>query len=125
MMKWIANFPATIWFKGLILSLVFAAGCTVTTWYWSSEVKDLKLAQSSAQIANLTTAAATLEAAADSVNKAAKAVKTNSGDTNARLDTISKQIKGFSPLPADCKPDANRVRVLREAIDASNGSTAR
>ena len=124
-MKWITNFSGGLWFKGIILALMFSAGCTVTLWYKNSEIKDMKLEYSQQEVTNLKTAAASLAEAADSINLAAKTAQTNTGVANAKLDALSKQIKGFKALPDGCVPDSQRVLNLKDSIDLSNTSRTR
>ena len=41
-----------------------------------------------------------------------------------RLDAIQKELKNAKPLPADCRPDAGRVRMLSDAVDAAKQAAA-
>jgi len=45
-------------------------------------------------------------------------------DINRQYDEIRKEMKNVKkPLPVDCKPDNERVRILSRAIDAANSAT--
>jgi len=45
-------------------------------------------------------------------------------DINRQYDEIRKEMKSVkNPLPIDCKPDNDRVRILSRAIDAANSAT--
>lgn len=60
---------------------------------------------------------------ADKIHEAADAYTTLQAGLDTRFASISKDfsnaIKG-RPLPADCKPDPDRLRSLQAAIDAAN-----
>ena len=43
----------------------------------------------------------------------------------ASIGAISKALKNANPLPAGCRPDAERVRNLTDAVRAANGAAAR
>lgn len=43
----------------------------------------------------------------------------------ASIGALSKALKNANPLPAGCRPDADRVRTLTDAVRATNGAGAR
>lgn len=114
------NFLSAAWFKVGVIIVAFVVGCFATSVYKNSEIKDLKLEYSQQENTSLREAARELSTNAADLNKAASAAQKNIGAANDKLTTLAKQIKTFPPLPADCRPDTNRVRNLREAINITN-----
>lgn len=43
----------------------------------------------------------------------------------ASIDAFSKAVRNANPLPAGCRPDADRVRNLTDSVRAANGAAAR
>lgn len=66
-----------------------------------------------------------LTAAAANINKAAAAAQADNKALAVQLAAIRKDLKNAKPLPADCKPDADRLRSLTRAVEASNAAAAR
>lgn len=46
-------------------------------------------------------------------------------ELTASIGALSKALKNANPLPAGCRPDADRVRTLTDAVRAARGATAR
>lgn len=46
-------------------------------------------------------------------------------ELTASIGALSKALKNANPLPADCRPDADRVRNLTDAVRAARGAAAR
>lgn len=70
-----------------------------------------------------TDAAAKVIQAADVVADAASRARGDIDTARARLSTIAREARQHAqaaPLPADCRPDAERIRLRNEAIDAYN-----
>ncbi len=62
------------------------------------------------------------------ITTAATDFLSNQGLLGTKIDTITKDLQNVQakkPLPANCKPDSNRVRVLSSAIAAANSTVAR
>lgn len=118
--------PYMFWVK-LAGIVVVLAGVGFATHYvdanvYGKQISDLKLAQEKqksadigASLTQLTSFIAKMNAAGDGYN-----------DELAHIDSQFAALKkGLSnallhPLPADCKPDADRVRSLHDALDAAN-----
>lgn len=102
----------------------FAAGWAVSGWRKDAEIERVKTASAQADLAaarraleDLQTASTTIRTKADEFN----GIQINLG---AKLDAIRKDMKNAKPLPADCRPDAVRVRSLSNAVDAANAAAA-
>lgn len=72
-------------------------------------------------------AADDLAGAAKTIKAAAEAGSTDVSTLNAKLDTINRSIKNAkpAPLPADCRPGADRVRNLSESAAAVDQAITR
>ncbi|MCP2517390.1 hypothetical protein M5J07_20795 [Achromobacter mucicolens] len=46
-------------------------------------------------------------------------------ELTASIGALSKALKNANPLPADCRPDADRVRHLTDAVSAARSATTR
>ncbi|WP_175207237.1 hypothetical protein [Achromobacter anxifer] len=46
-------------------------------------------------------------------------------ELTASLGALSKALKNANPLPAGCRPDADRVRNLTDAVRATRGAATR
>lgn len=46
-------------------------------------------------------------------------------ELTASIGALSKALKNANPLPAGCRPDADRVRTLTDAVRAARGAAAR
>lgn len=46
-------------------------------------------------------------------------------ELTASIGALSKALKNANPLPAGCRPDADRVRNLTDAVRATRGAVAR
>lgn len=129
-MSLISNVLGGIW--GYVAAAVIAAGlATAGTYYVVHNVDVVKLqavqiADSKAQTASISASLAQLQGFIGTMHAA-------DADYGAELDAINAQFKNLKlelhnatlkPLPADCKPDAGRVRVLSDAIAAANAHTA-
>ena len=66
-----------------------------------------------------------LSAAAANINIASAAAQADNKALAIQLAAIRKDLKNAKPLPADCKPDADRLRSLTRAVEASNAAAAR
>lgn len=45
-------------------------------------------------------------------------------ELTASIGALSEAVKNANPLPAGCRPDADRVRSLTDAVRAARGTTA-
>jgi hypothetical protein len=65
---------------------------------------------------------------ADKIHEAADAYTAIQANLDGRFNAISKDFANAikaSPLPADCRPTADRLRALEAAVAAANSATGR
>jgi hypothetical protein len=63
-----------------------------------------------------------------SIKKAADEYVAIETSTSRKIDSLRKEVRQYAkdnPLPADCKPDAVRVRKLADGIAAANEAATR
>lgn len=91
-----------------------------------NKILAIELAASKQQSADVSLSLAKLQGFISTANIAA----TDYGNTVRAIDTqVGFIVKGLNdaikakPLPADCKPDASRLRSLQAAVDAAGHST--
>lgn len=78
-----------------------------------------------AELASTATALAQFKADAAAINGAAQAFTAISANLDKDLSRITREFRNeiaAHPLPADCRPDAVRLRKLSEAIAAINST---
>lgn len=123
--------PYLFWIKlaGVVIVLAATAGAThyVDANVYGKKISDIKLADANAKTVSVTASLDQLQGFI---------AKMNSADTNyqSKLDAIKSQFATIQqelanalhnhPLPADCKPDAGRVRVLHDALAAANAHSS-
>lgn len=54
----------------------------------------------------------------------ARAAAATGPELTASIDAFSKAVKNANPLPAGCRPDADRVRSLTDSVRAARGAAA-
>lgn len=57
--------------------------------------------------------------------ESARAAAAIGPELTASIGALSKALKNANPLPAGCRPDADRVRNLTDAVRATRGAAAR
>ena len=90
---------------------------------YGNQIKDLKLTAANTEITNANTAFDNLARRINTINVSTADYETKSKDLNDRLDILRRDFLNAikkSPLPPDCRPDAERVRQLDQAIDVTN-----
>ena len=111
-----------VWWKvGIALALMvlsFSAGWIVNGWRLSS--------------AHQTEKAEAVQANADhfrdatkSINNSANEYLNNSGQMKTQIAVIKKELNDVqktNPIPADCHPDADRLRIIKDAVTAANSA---
>lgn len=62
---------------------------------------------------------------AEAINRQAKAYSENAEKLNNQIASLKKELAHAKkpPLPLDCRPDAGRLRILRDAVTAANAAT--
>ena len=109
--------------------LLIAVVCTIVGFLWGWLVNSWRL--SSAYQAEKAEVA---QASADHYADASKKVNDSANEYLRNTEQLKKQIaelkkelanaKKNNPLPADCRPDADRLRVLAEAVHTANRAAA-
>lgn len=105
------------WIAGIgLLVVAFWCGWLVNGWRYEK-----KLAVEKAE---------TVQANADhfrdvtkKVNDEATTYKSNSNELSEKIGQLKKELANAqknNPVPADCKPDADRLRIIRDAVTAAN-----
>lgn len=110
-----------------IVSAALAAGSAwqIQDWRLGAKIATLKKGQSDNAALQAQGALDDLAAAAKTINQAAAAARVDNTHLAAQLGAIRKELKNAKPLPADCKPDPERLRSLTAAVDATNQAAAR
>ena len=113
------------WKQLVIMIGCFTFGVWITHNHYSAVISDMKATQAEAAKSVAETNLQDYKDAAKSIKEAAASATSEKDTLNVKLDKISKQIKAISvnnPLPADCKPDANRMQNLSDAIQSTNST---
>jgi uncharacterized membrane-anchored protein YhcB (DUF1043 family) len=99
----------------------------VTSRGYQTEIAQLKLEQANARVESVQGSMDQLQHFITSMNAASTDYQAS---TQILLDHFAALQREFhnaikaAPLPADCRPDAQRMRVLTEAITAANSDSA-
>lgn len=107
---------------------LFGAGWHVNGWRLNAQIEQIKAARASDRATQADGALADLTTAIGKINAAATGYATSARTLDASLDTLTKELRNErtkNPLPADCKPTAERMRSLAAAVDAANKAAAR
>lgn len=109
------------------LAALLAAGASyyLTALGYRLTIAQMEKAQANAAVIAATRALTQFEADSAAIHGAAIAFGTAQDDLNGKLATISKDFHAAikaAPLPADCKPDAVRLRQLSAAVAATNSA---
>lgn len=103
---------------------LFAAGWVTNGWRKDAELAELTAARAQADVETANQALGELRAAGAGIRARADEYRAIQSTLGSRLDAIQKELKNAKPLPADCRPDAGRVRVLADAVDAAKQAAA-
>lgn len=112
------NQKLLIWIACLIAG--FTAGWLVNGWRLSADSTTKKLSAVQA-------GADHFRDATKKVNEAAIEHVRNSDELNKQIAELKKELahaKKNRPVPADCRPDPDRLRVLAEAVHTANRAAA-
>lgn len=107
------------------LLLAGAAGWFANGWRHGAEIADLQRAHAELRATLSEAALADVQADAATIRQAATEFATIQSTLAPRMTALTKELRNAKPLPADCRPDAARVRNLDAAIDAANKSIPR
>lgn len=110
---------------GLAVAVLgFGAGWTINGWRLGAELAGEKAARAQDQAAHAGAALATLQADAAVIHQAATEYAGIKSTLAPKIAALTKELRNAPRLPADCRPDAVRVRNLDAAIDAANQAAA-
>ena len=108
------------WLTGIaLLAMSFAAGWLVNSWRLSASFSEAKLAVVQVNADHFRNAT-------ENVNESAKRYLQNAEPLKKQIAALKKELsdaKKNNLVPADCKPDADRLRVLQSAVAAANRAT--
>jgi hypothetical protein len=130
-MEWLASFFAgwKAWVAALgVTTLVAAGGGFYAGHHWAGDDLQQLRAQVAQQHADTADASLKkLQGFIDQMQVASQEYGQSRDQMFARLDLLRKEFRNAvkaAPLPADCRPDAVRVRNLSEAVDTTNAAIA-
>jgi len=109
----------------LAMALAGAAGWFTNGWRHSAEIAELRRLHAEFRATLSEDALTTLQADAAEVRRAASEFAAIQSTLAPKMTALTKELRNAKPLPADCRPDAVRVRNLDAAIDAANKSIPR
>lgn len=103
---------------------LFAAGWAVNGWRKDAEIAELTAARAQADLVSANLALSEIKEAGEKIRQNADAYRAAQSGLGAKLEAIRKELKNAKPLPADCRPDAQRVRSLSDAVGAAKQAAA-
>jgi len=107
------------------LLLAGAAGWIANGWRHDAEIAELRRAQTEYRATLTEAALADVQADAAVIRQAATEFAGIQSTLAPKMAALTKELRNAKPLPAGCRPDADRVRNLDAAIDAANQSIPR
>lgn len=108
----------------LLAVSIFAAGWAANGWRKDAEIDRMKTASAEADLASANQALGDLRVAGATIREKADEFAGIQTTLGAKLDAIRKDLKNAPKLPADCRPDAGRVRLMSDAVDAAKQAAA-
>ncbi|MGT2429227.1 hypothetical protein ACU4HD_11865 [Cupriavidus basilensis] len=108
----------------LAAAALFAAGWAVNGWRKDAELAELTAARAQSDLAGANQALGDLRTASANIRAHADEFTAIQSTLGTKLDAIQKELKNAKPLPVDCRPDAGRVRLLSDAVDAAKQAAA-
>lgn len=104
---------------------LFAAGWTANGWRKDAEIAELTAARAQAELSSATQALSDIQATGQKIRRHADDYLAIQSDLGAKMDAIRKDLKNAKkPLPPDCRPDAQRMRGLSDAVAAAKQAAA-
>ncbi|WP_313817936.1 hypothetical protein [Cupriavidus sp.] len=108
----------------LLATGIFAAGWAANGWRKDAEIAELTAARAQADLTSANQAIGDLRTASTTIHQKADEFAGIQTTLGAKLDAIRKDLKNAPKLPADCRPDAGRVRLMSDAVDAAKQAAA-
>lgn len=128
-MGFLTNILGGVW--GYVAAAVFAAALSVGVTHWidanayGKQIADLKMVAAQQQAADATAAIKQLSGFIADLQKAAHAYQDAVADISAKYAAITTEFRHAitaKPLPADCRIDAERLRILTAATAQANAA---
>lgn len=98
----------------------FIAGWIVTNWRLSASIAEEKAEQ-------IQSNADHFRDATKKINVEANQYVKKTYELKDEIDSLKKELahaKKNHPIPADCRPDSDRLRILKDAVNAANRAAA-
>ena len=108
----------------LLAAGIFAAGWATNGWRKDAEIAELTAARAQADLTSANQAIGELRTASTTIREKADEFAGIQTTLGAKLDAIRKDLKNAPKLPADCRPDAGRVRLMSDAVGAAKQAAA-
>lgn len=109
----------------VLVVLAGAAGWIASAWKHDAEIAELRRAHTEYRATLTEAALADVQADAAVIRQAATEFAGIQSTLAPKMTALTKELRNAKPLPAGCRPDADRVRNLDAAIDAANKSIPR
>jgi hypothetical protein len=103
---------------------LFGAGWATNGWRKDAEIAELTAARAQADLTSANRAIGELRTASTTIREKADEFAGIQTTLGAKLDAIRKDLKNAPKLPADCRPDAGRVRLMSDAVGAAKQAAA-
>jgi hypothetical protein len=103
---------------------LFGAGWAANGWRKNAEIAELTAARAQADLTSANQAIGELRTASTTIREKADEFAGIQTTLGAKLDAIRKDLKNAPKLPADCRPDAGRVRLMSDAVGAAKQAAA-
>jgi hypothetical protein len=101
----------------VLLLVGIGIGFQVQGWRKDAEISQLGSKQSNAALEDLKTAS-------KAIKDQAAGFQLDTADLKTQMGALRKEFKNVRPLPAGCKPDADRLRNLQQAVSTTNKAIA-
>ena len=108
-----------------MVALAAAGGWIASAWRHDAEMAELQRAHAEFRATLSESALADVQADTAAIRQAAAEFATIQSTLAPKMTALTKELRNAPKLPADCRPDAVRVRNLDAAIDAANQSIPR
>lgn len=108
-----------------LMAIAAAGGWIASAWKHDAEIAELRRAQTEYRATLTEAALADVQADAAVIRQAAAEFADIQSTLAPKMTALTKELRNAKPLPAGCRPDADRVRNLDAAIDAANQGIAR
>lgn len=108
-----------------LVAIAAAGGWMASAWKHDAEIAELRRAHTEYRATLTEAALADVQADAAVIRQAATEFAGIQSTLAPKMTALTKELRNAKPLPAGCRPDADRVRNLDAAIDAANQSIPR